>query len=81
MAEGNYGRRRKEEEGKKRKRGKFRKEEARKEGRKEGRIEEATTATAITPVVPALGRLRQKGCHEFEARLGYTVRIPNHPGL
>lgn len=66
---------------KKRKRGKFRKEEARKEGRKEGRIEEATTATAITPVVPALGRLRQKGCHEFEARLGYIVRIPNHPGL
>lgn len=77
MAEGNYGRRRKEEEEKKRKKGKFRKEEA----REEGRIEEATTATAITPVVPALGRLRQKGCHEFEARLGYIVRIPNHPGL
>lgn len=77
MAEGNYGRRRKEEEEK----GRGENSGRRKQGRKEGRIEEATTATAVTPVVPALGRLRQKGCHEFEARLGYIVRIPNHPGL
>lgn len=26
------------------------------------------------PVTPELGRLRQEGCCEFEAKLGYTVR-------
>lgn len=45
------------------------------EGRRKERmgLEEATTA--ITPVVLALRRLKQKGCYECAARLGCMVRL------
>lgn len=27
------------------------------------------------PIVPALGRLKWEGCHEFQGSLGYSVRL------
>jgi hypothetical protein len=28
----------------------------------------------LTPIIPALGKLRTKGCHEFEGSLCYRVK-------
>lgn len=56
---------------KKRKRGKIRKGEGKKGNRRSHHCHHTS----------ALRRLRQKGCHEFKARLGCMVRISDKPGL
>lgn len=44
-------------------------------GRRKERMGLEGATTAITPVVLALRRLKQKGCYECAARLGCMVRL------
>lgn len=41
------------------------------------KINHAAKCNKLTPIILALGRLKQK-CHEFKANLGYTVRLGLH---